>query len=44
MRIYAKTTALCTRAHFAIMTVCFVTAFTLGMNRFDAGDVGEGKA
>lgn len=28
-------------AHFLVLTVCFLTAFTLGMERFDKGDANE---
>lgn len=28
-------------AHFLVLAVCFITAFTLSMERFDKGDVNE---
>jgi len=31
-------------AHFLVLTVCLLTAFTLGMERFDKGDVNESTA
>ena len=31
-------------AHFLVLTVCFLAAFTLGMERFDKGDANDSSA
>ena len=41
MNIQAKRAVGFGVAHFLVLTVCFLTAFTLSMERFDKGDINE---
>jgi hypothetical protein len=42
MNIQAKIAVGFGVAHFLVLSVCFLMAFTLGMERFDKGDTNEG--
>jgi len=42
MNIQAKRAVGFGIAHFLVLTVCFLAAFTLGMERFNEGDANEG--
>ena len=44
MNIQAKRAVGFGIAHFLVLTVCFLTAFTLSMERFDKGDTNESAA
>ena len=41
MKITIKRTITFSCIHFTVLIICFITSFSLGMSRFDAGDMNE---